>query len=50
LAAQTVTGVDGVARHFEIDPFRKRLLLQGVDEIDFTRSLEDKIAAFEAAR
>jgi 3-isopropylmalate/(R)-2-methylmalate dehydratase small subunit len=50
LASQTVTGVDGVARHFEIDPFRKRLLLEGVDEIDFTRSFEDKIAAFEAAR
>ncbi|RVT91782.1 3-isopropylmalate dehydratase small subunit [Rhodovarius crocodyli] len=50
LAAQTVTGVDGVAHRFEIDPFRKRLLLQGVDEIDLTLSFEDKIAAFEAAR
>lgn len=49
LAAQTVTGVDGVARHFNIDPFRKRLLLAGVDEIAFTLSFEDKIAAFEAA-
>jgi 3-isopropylmalate/(R)-2-methylmalate dehydratase small subunit len=50
LAAQTVTGVDGVIRRFEVDPFRKRLLLQGVDEIDFTLGFEDKIAAFEAAR
>ncbi|MDB5375619.1 MAG: 3-isopropylmalate dehydratase small subunit [Rubritepida sp.] len=50
LAAQTVTGVDGVIRRFEVDPFRKRLLLQGMDEIDFTLGFEDKIAAFEAAR
>ena len=50
LQAQTVTGVDGVARRFEIDPFRKRLLLAGVDEIDFTLGHMDKIAAFEAAR
>ena len=50
LAAQTVTGVDGVARRFEIDPFRKRLLLEGVDEIDFTLGHMDKIKAFEAKR
>ncbi|HEY4251620.1 MAG TPA: 3-isopropylmalate dehydratase small subunit [Roseomonas sp.] len=50
LAAQTVTGVDGVARHFEIDPFRKRLLLAGSDEITFTLGFEDRIAAFEAGR
>jgi 3-isopropylmalate/(R)-2-methylmalate dehydratase small subunit len=50
LAAQTVTGVDGVARHFSIDPFRKRLLLAGVDEIAFTLGFEDRIAGFEATR
>ena len=50
LDSQTVTGVDGVARHFNIDPFRKRLLLAGVDEIAFTLGFEDRIAAFEATR
>jgi 3-isopropylmalate/(R)-2-methylmalate dehydratase small subunit len=50
LASQTVTGTDGSPRRFEVDPFRKRLLLAGVDEIAFTMSLESKIAAFEAAR
>ncbi|HEY4253020.1 MAG TPA: 3-isopropylmalate dehydratase small subunit [Roseomonas sp.] len=50
LAAQTVTGVDGVAHHFDVDPFRKRLLLAGVDEIDFTLGYTNDIDAFEAAR
>lgn len=50
LPSQTVTGVDGIARRFEVDPFRKRLLLAGVDEIAFTLRFADKIAAFEAQR
>ncbi|WP_207541277.1 3-isopropylmalate dehydratase small subunit [Sabulicella rubraurantiaca] len=50
LPSQTVTGPDGVARRFEIDAFRKKLLLAGQDEIAFTLSHGEKIAAFEAAR
>jgi 3-isopropylmalate/(R)-2-methylmalate dehydratase small subunit len=48
LEAQQVIGPDGLADSFEIDPFRKRLLLEGLDEIGFTLSLQAEIAAFES--
>jgi 3-isopropylmalate/(R)-2-methylmalate dehydratase small subunit len=48
LAAQTVTGPDGVTDRFEIDSFRRDCLLQGVDEISLTLSHEAQIASFEA--
>jgi 3-isopropylmalate/(R)-2-methylmalate dehydratase small subunit len=47
LAAQIVTGPDGAASGFDIDPFRKRLLLDGVDELTFTLRHGDRIAEFE---
>jgi 3-isopropylmalate/(R)-2-methylmalate dehydratase small subunit len=47
LAAQSVTGPDGDTHAFAIDGFRKHCLLEGVDELDFTRSQSDAIAAFE---
>jgi 3-isopropylmalate/(R)-2-methylmalate dehydratase small subunit len=31
-----------------IDPFRKQLLLSGMDDISFTLNHKDNIAAFEA--
>lgn len=34
---------------FEIDPFRKRCLLEGLDDIGLTLANDDAIAAFEAA-
>jgi 3-isopropylmalate dehydratase small subunit len=34
--------------HFDIDPFRKQLLLSGMDDISFTRNHKESIAAFEA--
>ncbi len=46
LAAQTVGGPDFSAR-FDIDPFRKELLLNGWDEISLTMKKEDKISAYE---
>jgi 3-isopropylmalate/(R)-2-methylmalate dehydratase small subunit len=49
LEAQRVVGPDGGADTFEIDPFRKRLLLEGLDEVGFTLSCQDEIAAFERA-
>jgi 3-isopropylmalate/(R)-2-methylmalate dehydratase small subunit len=49
LAAQNVTGPDGAVDRFEIDPFRKELLTEGVDEIEFTLRHAAAIAAFEAA-
>jgi len=45
LANQTING--SVA--FEISPRRKKMLLEGADEIALTLAMEPKIAAFEAA-
>ena len=50
LAAQTVTGPDGRVHRFEVDPFGKDCLLEGLDEIDLTLRLTDDIARFEAVQ
>lgn len=47
LAAQTLTDLDGVAHHFDIDPFSKHCLLNGIDELDYTLAQMDQIDAFE---
>jgi 3-isopropylmalate/(R)-2-methylmalate dehydratase small subunit len=47
LPAQTVTAPDGGVHAFEIDPFAKHCLLEGVDELAFTMGFEGEIAAFE---
>jgi 3-isopropylmalate/(R)-2-methylmalate dehydratase small subunit len=47
LEAQTVAGPDGVALRFEIDPFRKEMLLTGRDEIALTLDFEGRIRDFE---
>jgi len=47
LASQTVTRPDGEKIHFEIDPFRKQLLLEGLDEIGMTLRKERAIETFE---
>ncbi len=47
LETQTVTGPDGAAHRFELDPFRKQALLTGQDEIALTAGYESAIAAFE---
>jgi 3-isopropylmalate/(R)-2-methylmalate dehydratase small subunit len=47
LPAQTVTFPDGTAHGFDIDPFGKECLVNGVDELGYTLSLRDQIAAFE---
>src|SRR3979490_2505016 len=36
LAAQEITGPDGGVIHFDIDPFRKRCLMEGLDDIGLT--------------
>jgi len=48
LEAQTIEGPDGGSISFDIDPFRKHCLLNGLDDIGLTLQKEDKIAAFEA--
>jgi 3-isopropylmalate/(R)-2-methylmalate dehydratase small subunit len=51
LDAQTVATTDGAQRfHFDIDPFRKHCLLNGLDEIGLTLQHADKIRAFEDRR
>lgn len=47
LTAQTLTGPDGASRAFDVDPFSKHCLLNGIDELDYTLSLADRIAEFE---
>jgi 3-isopropylmalate/(R)-2-methylmalate dehydratase small subunit len=51
LDKQTVSTTDGAkVMRFEIDPFRKYCLLNGLDEIGLTLRHADKIRAFEAQR
>ena len=50
LAAQTITTPSGRAIHFDIDGFRKNALLQGLDNIGWTLSHSDEIAAYEERR
>ncbi len=47
LPTQIVTLPDGSTHAFDIDPFAKHCLLNGVDEIAFTLSQVDEIVAFE---
>jgi 3-isopropylmalate/(R)-2-methylmalate dehydratase small subunit len=47
LPAQTVTAPDGRVHRFDIDPFAKRCLLEGLDEIAYTLTLIDKVVEFE---
>ena len=47
LPSQTVTGPDGTAYRFDIDAFRKKCLLEGLDDVGVTLQHEAAIAAFE---
>jgi len=47
LEAQTVTASDGQSFHFDIDPFRKHCLLNGLDDIGLTLAKAPSIEAFE---
>lgn len=48
LPAQEIRDANGQAVAFEIDPFRKKCLIEGLDDIDLTLMKADKIKAFEA--
>lgn len=48
LEAQTVTGADGTAYPFEMDPHRKHCLLNGLDDIGLTMEKASAIEAYEA--
>ncbi len=48
LPSQEIRGPDGGVIRFEIDPFLKRCLLEGLDDIGLTMEKADAIASFEA--
>ena len=50
LENETVTAPDGERIAFEIDPFRRRCLLEGLDDIGLTLRKAAAIDAFEAER
>src|ERR1700722_1907533 len=47
LPSQTVTDAQGLKLHFEIDDFRKTVLLEGLDDIGLTMKHEPEITAYE---
>ena len=49
LNSQIVSDDYGWSAHFEIEPFTKKCLLEGLDDIGLTLMHEAKIAAYEAA-
>ena len=48
LEAQTVTDAEGFHAHFDIDPFRKYCLLNGLDDIGLTLRHETDLNNFES--
>jgi len=48
LAKQEIRGPDGGVVHFDIDPQRKQVLLEGLDDIGLTMAKSAKIAGYEA--
>ncbi len=47
LESQTIKGPDGGTINFEIDPFRKHCLLEGLDDIGLTMQKQSDIQSFE---
>jgi len=47
LDKQEITGPDGGCVKFDIDPFRKHCLLNGLDDVGLTMVKKDKIDSFE---
>jgi 3-isopropylmalate/(R)-2-methylmalate dehydratase small subunit len=48
LVRQRITGPDGLAFGFEIEPEEREMLLEGLDAIDLTLKHRDSIEAFRA--
>jgi 3-isopropylmalate/(R)-2-methylmalate dehydratase small subunit len=47
LAKQEIRGPDGGVVRFDIDPYRKHCLLNGLDDIGLTMVKKEKIEQFE---
>jgi 3-isopropylmalate/(R)-2-methylmalate dehydratase small subunit len=50
LETQTITGPDGGSISFDIDPFHKHCLMNGLDDIGLTLEKADKIGDYESRR
>ncbi len=50
LSAQELSTPEGDVFRFDIDPFRKRCMIQGLDEIDLTLEHAEEIRRFESFR
>ncbi len=50
LEACRLTDTEGFEADFEVDPFRRDCLLQGLDDIDLTLRHADRIRAYEESR
>jgi 3-isopropylmalate/(R)-2-methylmalate dehydratase small subunit len=48
LVKQEISGPDGGTIKFDVDPFRKHCLLEGLDDVGLTLQKEAKISDFEA--
>ena len=49
LESQTITDAYGLSLSFDVDPFRRHCLLNGLDDIDLTLEHEGEITAYEEA-
>jgi len=49
LETQTISGSDGLEISFDVDQFRKKCLLEGLDDIALTLQHESKIGKYEQA-
>jgi len=49
LEKQRIVRPDGETIDFDIDPFKKHCLLNGLDDIALTLQKDDRISAFEGA-
>ena len=50
LEKQEITGPDGGRIRFDVEPFRKHCLLNGLDDIGLTLQKQSKIDSFESSR
>ncbi len=50
LESQTIQADSGLTLSFEVDPFRKKCLVQGLDDVGLSLQLEDRIQEYESAR
>ncbi|EJW21252.1 leuD protein [alpha proteobacterium IMCC14465] len=50
LEAQTITRPNGETIAFDVDPFKRNCLIEGLDDIGLTLKKSEKIDAFEAER